>query len=232
MNGKFVFMKKIIIVTFVVLCIATSAWGDASFEETKISAEQGDAKAQFNLGMIYYTVKGPHKDTKKAFYWFTKAAEQGNADGQFLLGALYNYGNGTPVDYKKALYWYTKAAKQGNYRAHENIYMIYSHKDGGAFHKGGIPKNNKKAFYWLTKAAEQGDGDCQFILGLMYKNGDGILQDYKQAYAWFNLAATASTAIYENAKSWRDRTSKLLSSKQVVEAQQLSIEIQKRINVK
>ena len=31
---------------------------------------------------------------------------------------------------------------------------------------------------------------AQFNLGLMYFNGKGVLEDYVQAYAWFNIAAT------------------------------------------
>ncbi len=37
--------------------------------------------------------------------------------------------------------------------------------------------------------AEQGDADAQSNLGVMYDNGQGMPQDYVQAYMWLNLAA-------------------------------------------
>ena len=37
--------------------------------------------------------------------------------------------------------------------------------------------------------AEQGDAIAQFNLALMYTNGDGVPQDYKEAVRWYRLAA-------------------------------------------
>ena len=37
--------------------------------------------------------------------------------------------------------------------------------------------------------AEQGDVDAQYHLGVMYDNGDGVSQDYKEAVRWYTLAA-------------------------------------------
>jgi len=55
----------------------------------KTLAEQGNTKAQFNLGVMYYQGQGVPKDYKEAARWFRKAAEQGNADAQFNLGLMY-----------------------------------------------------------------------------------------------------------------------------------------------
>ena len=45
-----------------------------------------------------------------------------------------------------------------------------------------------------TPLAEQGDDAAQFNLGLMYRNGLGVLQDYKTAMKWFTLAAEQGVA--------------------------------------
>ena len=37
--------------------------------------------------------------------------------------------------------------------------------------------------------AEVGDEVAQYNLGVMYDNGDGVLQDYKEAVKWYRLAA-------------------------------------------
>jgi TPR repeat protein len=42
----------------------------------------------------------------------------------------------------------------------------------------------------LPRLANQGDAIAQDNLGLMYADGNGLPQDYAQAYAWFNLSAS------------------------------------------
>jgi len=37
--------------------------------------------------------------------------------------------------------------------------------------------------------AENGDGMSQSALGYIYKNGEGVKQDYSEAFKWFSLAA-------------------------------------------
>jgi hypothetical protein len=43
----------------------------------KQRAEQGDAEAQFNLGLMYGSGRGVEKDEKEGVKWIRKAAEQG-----------------------------------------------------------------------------------------------------------------------------------------------------------
>ena len=42
------------------------------------AAEQGIAKAQFNLGFMYNNGQGVRQDYMQAVHWYRKAAEQGN----------------------------------------------------------------------------------------------------------------------------------------------------------
>ncbi|MCZ0758150.1 tetratricopeptide repeat protein [Vibrio diabolicus] len=44
------------------------------------------------------------------------------------------------------------------------------------------------AFASIKKAAEQGFATAQFNLGVMYGEGQGVLQDNKKALMWFHLA--------------------------------------------
>ena len=50
-----------------------------------LNAANGDAEAQYNLGVCYANGWGVPKDPKQAMYWYTKAAEQGNEDAQNAL---------------------------------------------------------------------------------------------------------------------------------------------------
>ena len=56
-------------------------------------AEQGQAQAQHNLGVMYYNGV-PAKDYGEAVKWYRMAAEQGFADAQVNLGFMYHNGRG------------------------------------------------------------------------------------------------------------------------------------------
>ncbi|HIF9081733.1 TPA: tetratricopeptide repeat protein, partial [Photobacterium damselae] len=51
-----------------------------TIKELKEVAKQGDAKAQYYLGMMYLEGKGLPQDDKRATHWFQKAAKQGDAE--------------------------------------------------------------------------------------------------------------------------------------------------------
>ena len=74
------------------------------------AAAQGDAQAQFYLGLMYLQGKGIPEDKKEALRWFRKAAAQGDAQAQSMLGGMYTLGQGVPEDDKEAARWYHKAA--------------------------------------------------------------------------------------------------------------------------
>jgi TPR repeat protein len=90
-----------------------------SFNEVKKSAEQGDAVAQFNLGVKYSKGRGTLTDKKKAFYWHKNSAEQGYAEAQYFLGFIYYTGKGTLTDKKQAAFWIRKSYENGFEKAKE-----------------------------------------------------------------------------------------------------------------
>ncbi|MBE0616885.1 MAG: sel1 repeat family protein [Proteobacteria bacterium] len=47
------------------------------------AAKQGDAGAQYNLGLLYANGQGVPQNYTEAANWYRKAAEQGNASAQF-----------------------------------------------------------------------------------------------------------------------------------------------------
>ncbi len=85
-----------------------------ALREWRPLAEQGNAKAQRNLGRMYRTGRGVSQDYAEAVKWYRKAAEQGFAFAQNSLGSMYERGQGVPQDYAQAVRWYRKAAAQGN----------------------------------------------------------------------------------------------------------------------
>ena len=75
-------------------------------------AEQGDAKAQGILGLMYAKGEGVPQDDRQAVQWYTRAAEQGYAPAQINLGLMYAKGKGVPQDARQAVQWFIRAAVQ------------------------------------------------------------------------------------------------------------------------
>ena len=90
----------------VVVCLSQEVQAESTNAEIssfKKKAEQGDTKAQFMLGLIYYNGEGVSQDYQQAVHWFTKAAEQGLARAQYNLGFMSENGEGVPKDYQQAV---------------------------------------------------------------------------------------------------------------------------------
>ncbi len=83
-----------------------------ALREWRPLAEQGNANAQFFLGVMYDKGRGVTQDYAKAVKWFRKAAEQGHARAQALLGIAYDMGQGVPQDDVQALKWFYLAASR------------------------------------------------------------------------------------------------------------------------
>jgi len=73
-------------------------------------AEQGVARAQNNLGVLYENGKGVPADINQALKWYLMAAAQGYAGAQNNLGLIYALGKGVPADPMRAYMWLSLAA--------------------------------------------------------------------------------------------------------------------------
>ena len=85
-----------------------------ALKEWKPIAEQGNAAAQFNLGLMYAKGDGVLKDYAEAAKWYRLSAEQGDADAQNNLGVLHVYGHGVLQDNVTAHMWYNIASANGH----------------------------------------------------------------------------------------------------------------------
>lgn len=73
----------------------------------------------------------------------------------------------------------------------------------------------------LLPLAESGDPRAQLLIGRMYKDGQGVLQDYVQAHKWLNLAAAAGQP---QAGTLRDEVVRLMTPQQIADAQRAAAE--------
>ncbi len=108
---------------------------ETAFAEERRKAEQGDAGAQFNIGLSYRIGFGLQKDDVEAAKWLRKAAEQGFAAAQWHLGLMHHYGEGVPKDDGEAVKWHRKAAEQGNAQAQFSLGVAYH--EGNGVHLAG-----------------------------------------------------------------------------------------------
>ena len=165
-DGVRSFWKTGVFVTCVaVICGAVVLWWgvhrEKAIERTlaqtatlyRVRAEQGDAKAQFRLGYIYYQGKGVPQDYAEAVRWYRKAADQGDPNAQTDLGSMYYQGKGVPQDYAEAVRWYRKAADQGHAWAQDGVAFMY-------YQGKGVPQDHAEALRWYRKAVDQDYADA------------------------------------------------------------------------
>ena len=112
-------------------------------------AKQGDAVAQYHLGLLYANGQGVLKDDAQARQWYEKAAVQGHVDAQVNLGMLLDYGRGGPQDFKMAVRWYLRSANQGNELAQRKLGLLYERGDG-------VQQDFVQAYMWYKLGAASG----------------------------------------------------------------------------
>jgi TPR repeat protein len=89
---------------------------------------------------------------------------------------------------------------------------------------------------WYRLAAAQGYADAQYDLGTMYKDGQGVPQNYVEAHKWFNLATTTynsrkyddSRYDHDDAVKARDVVAARMTPAQIAESQKLAREWKKQ----
>ena len=85
-----------------------------SLAELRKLADQGDAEAQWQMGVRFHNAEGVPHDDAQAMQWFQRAAEQGHVTAQSALGAYYFAARGVPKDLSKAYFWSVIAMAQGD----------------------------------------------------------------------------------------------------------------------
>ncbi len=187
---------------------------ETAYKEWKALAEQGDAEAQTNLGLMYDNGQGVTQDDKEAVKWYRLAAEQGDADAQFNLGVMYENGQGVTQDDKESVKWYRLAAEQEH--------VLAGHQLGVMYHYGqqGVKTNYKEALRFYRLAAPQ-VVQSQYSLGVMYYQGQGVDQDIVIAYMWFYVAAENGNP---RSKGNINVLAKEMKPKQIAKAEKLARE--------
>ena len=154
-------------------------------------AKEGDAQAQYEVGMDYFAGTEIAKNTETAAKWFNlaqaqghkearekllsyyskeleKVAKAGDAQAQYEVGMDYFAGTEIAKNTETAAKWFNLAQAQGHKEAREKLLSYYSKE--------------------LEKVAKAGDAQAQYEVGMDYFAGTEIAKNTETAAKWFNLA--------------------------------------------
>lgn len=129
-------------------------------------AQQGNAHAQFLLGVFYEHGYAVDKDEKIAFQWYYKSASQRFPQAQHNLAVMYSDGKFVKKNEREAFNWLWKAANQGFSISQLGLATAYANGKG-------VKKDFAKAMEWGKKAADQNLSSAQLFLGKLYSSVEG-----------------------------------------------------------
>jgi TPR repeat protein len=124
-------------------------------------ANQGDARAMNNVGLMYERGLGVTQSYVEAMSFYRKAADAGLPEAQYNLGTLYHNGYGVEVNNSQAVFWFRKAAAQRLPDAH---YMMGLHLWEGK----GVRRDPLAALAEFLKGARAGNVNSQFMAGYLF----------------------------------------------------------------
>jgi TPR repeat protein len=146
--------------------------------------ESGDARASYELGLLYEEGLGVPKDPTVAVTMFKQAADQNLPEGLFSLGRMYGVGKGgIPIDHKEAFKLYLRAAEL-NYSPAQ-VFVGLSYQIGA----GGVGKSMEDAYKWYLRAAHLNNSIAQVHIARMYLEGNPRPRSFLNAHVWYDLAA-------------------------------------------
>ena len=186
-KGRGVFSNRAIVMACMLLVLlgfqTAPATENPTMEQIRQAAEEGNVKAQYNLGLMYSKGQNVAQDLELANRWYRKAAEQGYPKAQYGLGLSYIQGRGVMQDGLEAAKWFRMAAEQGLDKAQYNLAVVYERG------RGNVDKDLGQAVKWYKKAADQDFIKALHNLGVLYAQGRGVTKNEIKAYTLFSQAA-------------------------------------------
>ena len=90
---------------------------DSAVRDLQFLAQGGEARAQYDLGVLYDKGQGVPQSDAQALQWYERAAEQGEPRAQYNLGLMHLNGQGVAPDMIKAYFWTSLSASHGDRHA-------------------------------------------------------------------------------------------------------------------
>lgn len=152
----------------------------------RISAEQGDAEAQFALAQVLLIGIGVEKDEAEAMKWALRAAERGVLRAQVVYGRSLLIGqNSLRKNAEEGMAWLRRAAEAGDADAQVLLGLCYTSKQFPS------EQENAEAVRLFTLAAAQGNAVAMCKLGHCCLSGRSGVVSEEKAIEWYVKSAEA-----------------------------------------
>jgi len=151
-------------------------------------ANDGDASAQFNIGVMYANGLGVDRDMDVAMNWWGNAARQlhvraaHNLALAMLAGEPIVDGQKTKPDFTAILRYLKIGADAGYANSEYTLGKLYSEGVG-------IEKDERRAAELYLSASIKGFARAQYNLGKVYRDGIGMSKDEGLSMFWFAESA-------------------------------------------
>ena len=171
-------MKKIIYLIFFVFSLSLVAQIPPNLIKM---ANEGDADAQDQLGLLYMIGEKANKDPVLAVKWFKKAASQNHLEAQYHLARAYIRGEGVIKDLDEGVFWAKKASYRGHAASQNILAARYALGEG-------VGKDRVEAMAWLYVSAAYGDDlSIESLSELESKNQNVIPAAKKRSKELFKI---------------------------------------------
>ena len=163
---------------------AVEAWkrGDraAFHRDVERMAKEGDEWAGLELANNYRFGRGVARDYAKAALWYRKGADRGEPSALARLAHLHLRGWGVARNPEEAYRLMRKAAVYSG----SDTPWIWRWLADVYYHGWGTEKSLGASAAWTRKAAHFGDTVAQVRLGLLFKEGMGVVRNVPAALWW------------------------------------------------
>lgn len=154
--------------------------------EIQLAGAKKFAPALVTIGDFFNTGTFVSKDPKRAIQYYQDAYANGDKQSAMKVAQMFAFGDLGQVDLPAAVKWYEVAASNGDaVAAYALAQLLYN--DPAA-----SDDVLARAFGYATSAAYAWNEDAQMLLGRMYLEGRATAPDAREAYKWFDLAASAA----------------------------------------
>jgi hypothetical protein len=116
---------------------------------------------------------------KQLFEYALNKAKSGDVGNMNQVGFYYQYGIGVDVDEDLSMEWYKKSAKLGNTEAMSALGHMYYNK-----------KNYGEAKTWFEHASLLLYGHADYMLAILYYNGNGVNKDLDKVINYLKEGAS------------------------------------------
>lgn len=153
------------------------------------SAKNGNADAQWELGLMYEYANHVVQDQARALELYRNSADAGNPIGLYLVAHCYQHGIVVDEDKVTSDSLYRQSFEQLIALAPEEDIYVLNFVGSAYFWGDGVEMDRTKAFGYYLTSAEKGNPETQYKIGSCYANGQGTDRDEEKALYWYRKSA-------------------------------------------